>query len=432
MLIWSTQIVSILASSMTAFGLSLWLFERTERATDMGIMQICFILPFLLFSPFAGALVDRYNRKLMMAMSDFFAAGSTAAILALYATGSLAEWHLYAAAALNGVGNCFQWPAYTAAISTMMPKEQYTRANSLSGIMEAGPQVFAPMAAAAAMPVLGLGGLMLLDLATFALALGALSLVRIPAPPPVPEAPAEKRSLLAVGFKYIFSKPPLLALLCVFLFANFFAGFSHALQVPMILGRTGHDRWILGFTQSAFAVGGIVGGLAIGAWGGFKDRVKGVLIGIFALAAAGSVAFALSTSLWVWVSCAVAVGIGGALANASSQSIWQSKVPAAMQGRVFSARRMIAWFTGPLVPAIACPLADYVFEPAMASGAAPSIARSLFGTGLGSGMALLIALSGLVALAVPLVAWGIPLVRKVDELIPDCDQTAPETAAQES
>ena len=151
--VWLGQIISVLASSMTTFGMTLWMYKQTESATAMGMMQVAFITPFLLLSPIAGAMVDRYNRKLMMMLSDLGAVLSTTAILILYSSGSLEFWHLYIAAVINGLGNTFQWPAYSAAISTMIPKEQYGRANGLMSLMEAGPGVLAPMLAGALLAI---------------------------------------------------------------------------------------------------------------------------------------------------------------------------------------------------------------------------------------------------------------------------------------
>ena len=131
--VWIGQIFSVLASGMSGFALTIWMYQQTGSATAMGLMQVTFILPFLLISPFAGVMVDRYNRKLMMMVSDFFAATATFGILILMGLGRLEFWHLYVANLFYGIGNAFQWPAYSAAISTMMPKEQYGRANGRAG-----------------------------------------------------------------------------------------------------------------------------------------------------------------------------------------------------------------------------------------------------------------------------------------------------------
>jgi DHA3 family macrolide efflux protein-like MFS transporter len=187
-IVWIGQIVSVLASSMTGFGMTLWMYKQTESATAMGLMQVAFITPFLILSPIAGAMVDRYNRKVMMMVSDLGAVLSTAAILTLYVSGYLEFWHLYVAAVINGLGNTFQWPAYSAAISTMVPKEQYARANGMMSLVEAGPGVLAPMLAGALLaltiegPFDSFALIMLIDLLTFFLAIGALLIVHVPQP----------------------------------------------------------------------------------------------------------------------------------------------------------------------------------------------------------------------------------------------------------
>lgn len=119
-LVWIGQLVSVLASSATSFALTIWAYETTGSATALGVISTSFLLPFLLLSPIAGAMVDRYNRKLMMMVSDLAAAAATTAVLILHATGGLTVWHLYLTSILIGLGNTFQWPAYSAAITTMV------------------------------------------------------------------------------------------------------------------------------------------------------------------------------------------------------------------------------------------------------------------------------------------------------------------------
>ena len=192
--IWLGQIISVLASSMSNFGLTIWMYQQTESATAMALQQVFFITPFLLMSPSAGVLVDRYNRKLMMMLSELTAIIATAGILILHAAGRLEFWHLYIAAIFYGVGNTFQWPAYSAAISTMVPKEQLGRVNGMMSLMEAGPGVIAPLLAGALLPFIGLTGILGLDVATFFFAVGALLIVHIPQPKQTEEGKAAQGS----------------------------------------------------------------------------------------------------------------------------------------------------------------------------------------------------------------------------------------------
>ncbi|HNS63776.1 MAG TPA: MFS transporter, partial [Anaerolineaceae bacterium] len=247
------QAVSILASSMTGFALSVWVFQQTSSATSLGIMQTAFTLPYLLIIPLAGVMVDRYNRKLMMAVSDLAAGLGTLAILFLLTTGNLEIWHFYLVNAIIGLGNAFQWPAYSAAITTMVPKEQYGRANGMMSFVQAGPGVVAPLLAGALLPHIGLNGILWIDVITFVLAIGVLMLVHIPPPRQTEEGRQSRGSLLqeaGFGFKYIFQRPSLWGYVIMLFVANLFLGFPNSVHVPMILLRTDNSSIILGAAET--------------------------------------------------------------------------------------------------------------------------------------------------------------------------------------
>lgn len=425
-LVWSGQLVSVLASQMTNFALTIWIFQQTESATAMAVLQVCFILPFLLLSPIAGAMVDRYDRKWMMAISDFGAVTSTIGILVLQATGNLEFWHLYVAAVVNGIGNTFQWPAYSAAISMMVPKEQYSRANGMMSLVDAGPGIISPLLAGALLPVLGLTGILLIDVVTFFLALIALFLVFIPSPEKTIEGQVAKPDLWSesmFGFHYILERPSLLGLQLVFFAGNLFVGIGFAVFAPMILTRTGNDTTIFGTVQSAGAIGGVLGGLLMSAWAGFKKKSHGVIFGWFLWGIVFTI-FGFATSLWLWVPLMVFNSITGNVINTSNQALWQSKVAPDAQGRVFAARRLIAWLAQPIAPLIGGALADFVLEPAMATetGFLPAVFGPMIGTDPGSGMAILFIVCGIITTVVSLASYGIPAIRDADTLLPDHDQ----------
>jgi len=425
--VWLGQMVSILATQMSAFALTIWVFEKTSSATSVGLMQVFFITPLLIITPIAGVMVDRHNRKLMMMASDLIAGLATISILLLQLFGSLEVWHLYVAAIFQGLGNAFQWPAYSAAISTMIPKEQYGRANGMMSLMEMGPGVLAPMLAGAVLPITGLTGILSLDVITFILAVLVLSFIHVPQPRRTEEGAQAQGNILkeaAFGFRYIFARPSLLGLQLVFFFGNLCAGIAYTVLAPMILLRTGNDSVSLGFVQSAGAIGGVVGGVAMSAWGGFKRRVHGVLGGwivssfFFAL-----MGLTMKLPFWIVMSALSTVLIP--LINGSNQAIWQSKVPPDVQGRVFSARTLIAWMTNPISPLIAGTLADYVLEPAMR---APSGLSSLLGwlvpLGPGAGMGLLILFGGLGGILAGLSGYFVDPIRHAEDILLDHDVTA--------
>jgi MFS family permease len=422
--VWIGQMISVLATNMTAFALTIWVFEITGSATALGLMQVFFITPLLIVTPFAGVMVDRHNRKLMMMVSDLTAGVATISILILQALGALEVWHLYAAAVFQGLGNAFQWPAYSATISTMIPKEKLGRANGMMSLIEMGPGILAPMLAGAFLPVIGLTGILSLDVVTFLLAILILLFVYIPQPPRTAEGAQAQGNILkeaVFGFRYIFARPSLLGLQLVFFFGNLCLGIAFTVLAPMVLLRTGNDSVSLGLVQSAGAIGGVVGGVLMSTWGGFKRRVHGVLAGWIVSSFFFSLV-GLGTSLPIWVIAIALSTMLSPLINGSNQAIWQSKVAPDVQGRVFSARMLIAWMTNPISPLIAGTLADYVLEPAMR---APSGLSSAFGwlisPGPGAGMGLLIFFSSLGGVLAGLAGYLAQPIRRAEEILPDHD-----------
>lgn len=426
-IVWAGQLVSVLASSMTQFALTIWAYQETGSALALGAVNTFFLIPFLLLSPIAGAMVDRYNRKLMMMVSDLTAVLATAGLLVIHASGHLQIWHLYVAAVVNGLGSTFQWPAYSAAISTMVPKENYSRANGMMSLIYSGPAVLAPMLAGILLPFIHLTGILTIDVITFFLAIGALLVVDVPQPARTVDGQAEQGSLLKeglYGFKYIFARRSLLGLLIFFICLNFTIGMAVNLFAPFILTRTDYNSASLGAVESSSAIGAVVGGVLVSAWPGFKRRMTNIFIGEAMTGLFFLTLFGLGRSLPFWIVFAALGSITPIYVNGSSQAIWQAKVPPDLQGRVFSARRMIAWITDPVTPLLAGALADYVTEPGMQAGGL--LAKTfgwLVGTGPGSGMALQFFLAGICYMLIVLVVYlFFPVVRNLEDLLFDHDQ----------
>jgi len=427
-IVWLGQIISVLASSMSQFGLTIWMFQQTESATALGLMQVFFITPFLLISPIAGVMVDRHNRKMMMMIvSDLMAGIATIVILILQSLGILEFWHLYLTSVIYGLGMAFQWPAYSAAISTMVPKEQYARANGMMSLVEAGPQVVAPLLAGMLLPIIGLTGILVIDVVTFLLAIGALLILHVPQPPRTQEGAQGQGSIwkeAAYGFKYIFARPSLLGLQLTFFVGNLFSGIAFTLLAPMILSRTVNDSLMLGSTQSAGAIGMVIGGVVMSAWGGFKRRVHGVLAG-WMVSGIGTAIIGLAGGLPIWITGLVIFSLVIPLMNGSNQAIWQAKVAPDVQGRVFSARRLIAWFTNPISPIIAGTLADFVIEPQMRTTSVLSETfGGLVGTGPGAGMGLIIFFCGAITIFIGAIGYFVPAIRDAETILPDHDELA--------
>jgi len=306
-MIWSGQVISLLGSAMTGFAVTIWVYEGTEKATALALTGFFYVTPLLLLSPVAGAIVDRSNRRLMMMVSDLAAGATTVVVLLLYLTGNLEVWHLFITNAISGAFQAFQWPAFSAAISVMLPKEQYGRANGMMELAGSGSQIFAPMLAGALLGPIGLTGILLIDIVSFVFAVGALLFVFIPQPETTAAGRKGQGSLWTesfYGFQYILERPSLLGLQLVFLVGNFLVGIAYTVYAAMILARTGNNELVFGSVQSAGAIGGVVGGLAMAAWGGPRRRVHGVLGGwavsglLFTL-----VGFGQSLPVWAVAPC---------------------------------------------------------------------------------------------------------------------------------
>ena len=425
LIIWFGQIISLLGTSMTGFGQTIWAYEQTGQATALAMIGFFYVTPMVVLSPVAGAIVDRGNRKLMMMVSDLAAGVATIGILILYTTGNLQIWHLFISAVVAGTFQTFQWPAFSAAITLMLPKEQYGRANGLLELADTSANIFAPLLAGALLALVGFGGILIIDVVTFAVAIGALLFVQVPQPERTEAGRRGEGSIWresVYGFRYIFERSSLLGLQLVFTVGNWFSTLAYVLLPVMILARTGNSEMALASVQSAGAVGGVVGGLVMSAWGGPKRRVHGVLAGWILASLLGDALLGLGQILPVWMGAAFVGTLFVPVINASNQSIWQAKVEPDVQGRVFSTRRLIAWAVMPLAQLVAGPLADQVFEPAMQGGGwLADTFGWLVGTGPGAGIALILVFCGIGGALSGISGYAIRAIRDVEAILPDHD-----------
>ena len=423
--VWIGQFISLLGTGMTGFVLTIWAWQVTGEATALALVGLFTFAPTVLMSPFAGALVDRWNRKRIMMLSDLASGLSTVVVLILMASGRLEVWHLYVTGAFSGVFQAFQFPAYSAAVSMMLPKEQYARANGMIGLAGSASNIIAPVASGILLGVVGITGIMAFDVFTFIVAIGALLPVNIPQPPSTDAEQSERPSLLrdsVYGFRYIYERPSLLGLQLVFFSINLIMSLVFPLMAPMILSRTGNDTVILGGVQSAFGVGGLLGGVLMSVWGGPKRRVHGVLLGMASSSLLGTLLMGLGRGPLAWAFAAFATMCFMPIINGSNQAIWQSKVPPEVQGRVFATRRVIAQIAVPISMALAGPLADWVFGPAMMPGGALApVFGWLVGTGPGTGISLIFVFAGLAGAVVGLSGYAFNSVRNAEDIIPDHD-----------
>ena len=395
LILWSTQSLSRLGSSMTGFALTLWLYEATGSALKMALASVCSYAPYVLMSIFAGALSDRWDKRRTMLISDAFAALCTVSVLVLLKTGSLRPWHLYVLNALNGLMNTVQNPAGDVAMTLLTPKEHYQHVSGLKSFTNSLNTILHPILATAVFSLAGLSGVIYVDLGTFLAAFGALLLfVRIPSPAAASEG-TRKEGLLASardGLSYLRKNGLILRLILFLAGVNLIASAFDAVLPPYVLSRENGGEAVLGVVTACAGFASLLGSVLATLLPPPKNRVRVIVVSIlFSLGAENLILAFARMPLW-WCLAQLVGWSVIPLMNANMDVIMRSTVPAGMQGRVFSCRNSLQFFTIPLGTLLGGFLVERICEP-LISGAT-GLPALLFGTEKGSGAALVMFLLG--------------------------------------
>jgi MFS family permease len=426
--VWFGQLVSVIGSGLTSFALGVWIFERTGSATQFALIGLFAVLPRVVLSPLAGMIVDRWDRRRAMIVSDAGAGLSTLVLVLLLFTNRLEIWHIYLIVGASAAFSTVQWPAYAAATTLLVSKKNLGRANGMIQFGQAAGEILAPALAGILLLTIRLEGVILIDFATFFLAAITLLLVRFPKPPGTVAGESENMWLkpeITFGWNYIRARAGLLDLLLFFAVVNFMWGMVGALIVPMILGFTTSD--MLGVIISTAGVGMLAGSLVMSAWGGPQRRINSVL-GFEFLSGICFLLIGLRPSFWLTALGAFGAHATIAIVYGSNQAIWQSKVAPDVQGRVFATQQMVAKAASPLAYLLAGPLADNLFEPWLApAGLLTESVGHIIGFGPGRGIGLLFIMMGMIKMAVTVVGYADPRIRFVEDELPDAIDAIPDT-----
>lgn len=427
--IWLGQLLSTLGTRMTNFALSIWIWQETNRASDLALMMFVAFSATVLCSPLAGTLIDRWDRRLTVVLSDAGSAVATLLLLGLFLTGSAEFWHLLVVNALTGAFLAFQFPAYSSTISLMMEKEHYPRANAMLSLVRSVPAIFAPALAAGLLTLTSIEVILLLDAVSFMLAIGTVFLVTIPQVPPREQEKTSVWKDSLFGLSYIVRRPGLFGLQGILFAISLFAAMGWILLTPIIMARTGNSEEQVGLVQSLGAVGGVLGGLALGALKPTRQKMIRLLWAIVVFSLFGRILLGLGDSLVIWAAAWTCAWLCIPFIDGYGQAIWQEKVEPAVQGRVFAARQLIENLSMPIALGAAGPLADFYFEPQMKPGGSlEPIFGGLVGTGPGAGMAVIFVLTGLLGILVAAAGFSVRSIREVELLIPDHDAPVSEPA----
>jgi MFS transporter, DHA3 family, macrolide efflux protein len=362
-LIWTGQAFSILGSSIIQFALIWWMTRTTGSPTVLAMATLVAFIPEILIAPFAGALVDRWNRRKVMIIADSSVAIATLSLVYVFSLGIEQLWHVYLILFIRSIGTIFHWTAMNASTSLMVPKAHLARINGMNESLRGALKIISPPLGALLIGLLPMFNVLAIDVVTAAVAVTTLVLVKIPQPSrsSVEEDFSVRAVLVDVGqgFRYVRAWPGLTMILVIAALLNFFQAPTTTLLPLLVTQHFGGDVWQLGIAQSASWVGILLGGLVLGVWGGTRRRIYTTLAGIAGIAV-GVLLQAAAPAQW-FILAILGFALAGfmiAIANGPLFAILQSKVAPEMQGRVFSLISTVASTMVPLSMIIAGPLAE--------------------------------------------------------------------------
>ena len=395
-ILWSTQSLSQLGSTMTSFALTLWVYQQTGSALEMALLSICSYAPYVLMSIFAGALSDRWNKKRTMLTCDSMAACSTIIVLIMLHIGMLHPWHLYILNAMTGLMNAVQNPASEVAITLITPKDKYQQTSGLRSFSRSLITILHPIIATSLWGVGGMNLVIAVDLSTFAVAfLSLLLLVKIP------EAMGngtddKNESLLAsarLGLRCLNENRLVLYLILFLSGVNLAASAFDAALPAFILPIAGGGEQVLGIVTTAAGIAMLIGSASATVLPAPKDRVKVIVLTMLFSLTAGNFLMSLAKIPALWCLAQLFAYLPVPIMETNLDVIIRTSIPDYMQGRVYACRNTLQFFTIPIGLFFGGFVVDTVCEPYMAR-TERSFLITLFGCEKGSGAALVIFVLG--------------------------------------
>ena len=403
-LLWATQTLSRLGSSLTPFALILWAYGKTGSALSTALLTVSSYVPYILLSLPVGTLTDRMNKKRLMLLSDTAAALCTLTILFVWLSGNLELWHLYLVNAITGTAQTFQQPASEVATTLVTPEDKYQKAGSLNALAYSVINMASPVIATALYSVGGLTLVIIVDLSTFTVAfLSLLLFVRIP------EMKSEKREDshimmdLKEALSFLRTNMGILQVILFLAAINFIASIYNAALPAMILSFE---------NESVLAA---VHGSAIATMMPTpKSRVRMIILSLFISMSTENFMLAFFRNPIMWCVGAFLGWLCIPVMNTNLDALMRSQIPSSIQGRVYSARNMLQFFTIPLGYLAGGFLVDSMFEPFM-TDKSNTVLNQLFGTGKGSGAAFLFAVIGVMGVLVCVVFSWLKAMRALED-----------------
>jgi len=392
-ILWTSQGLSQLGSSVTAFALTLWLYEKTGLALSTALLSICTYAPYVLMSIFAGALIDKFDKKKTMLICDLLAAFSTVIVFALYKTNNLQPWHLYLINIFSGLMNTIQQPSSEVALTLLVPKKYYQKTSALNNLSRSLVSILNPLIATALYGIKGLDLVIALDLITFVIAFNALMFfIKLPK---IESSNSESVIKLAKQGLVFLKKTPLVFTLILFMSGvNLVASAFDAALPGYVIPNPKGGAEVLGVVTSCAGIAMVLGSIVVSKLPKPKDRIRVVYITMLLSLTIENFILGLTRLPILWC---IGQFIGWTLVPIMSTNlevILRNSIPIELQGRVYACRNTFQYFTIPIGLFLGGLMVDKVCEPFMASHIDSKTLTFLFGTGKGSGAALLIFMLG--------------------------------------
>lgn len=393
LMIWSGELISSIGSGMTAFALSVYVYQTTGSATYVSLITLLAYLPTILLSPLGGVLADRYDRRLLMIIGDLFSGLGLAYVLWNIQAGSDSMLPIFMGVTFNAVFVALLEPSFKATITELLTEEEYARASGMVQIAGNAKFLISPALAGILLAVADIRLILLLDIGTFLITVTTVAIVRKSVGKAVKK---EKQSIgreMKLGFAEINKNKGIRTLVILMAFVCFFVGILQTLTSPMVLAVS--DAGTVGVMESICAVGMLLGSVFIGIVGIKKNYstvlcVAGIFSGIFiALAGVNKSIFVTDAGVFLFF-------LVLPFMNTSADVLIRKNIPNEIQGRVWGIISLLSQTGTVLAYALSGVLADYVFEPLLAdNGILADSVGVLIGTGTGRGIGFMLVLSGI-------------------------------------
>lgn len=409
-ILWITQSFSALGSAMTNFALVIWIYQHSGSALTTAMLTVCSYSPYVIMSIFAGAVSDKWNKKTIILVCDSLAAVCTVTVMILIKNNCLQVWHLYLINALNGLMNTVQQPASDVAATLLVPEKYYQKTSGMRSFSNSLVTVLTPAFASALMSFSGIETVIFFDLATFTTAFVVLLFfIEIPETEKESKETEDFFKSVKSGILWLKKNKGILWLMIFLSAINFIASVYESALPAMILSKK--DETALGAVNTCVGITTLIGSIIVTLMPEPKNRAKVICSCLFFSMSTENFLLAFGNSTVIWCMGAFLGWIFIPVMNANMDVIFRTNVPTDMQGRIYSVRNTLQFFTIPLGYFTGGFLLDNIFEP-LVSGE-NFFVKTFFGTEKGDGASFLFFIAGIAGVAVCFVFSRNRYIRKM-------------------